>query len=161
MKKERAVLLIYIIPLLYGLAYITFFGTNLIIGDDWIFLDWWYEYKTTGDLIPVLFRPLFGHIEVLPKIVQYITLPLCHWNVKVVMFEMQIFAFIAYCILMEQAKHRCSISSDSEEEKLPMSFIICSIGLAFTCFGAVHWENFSWAVNIGIIMCFMFIVGCF
>ena len=159
--EKRWKKLIYILPLIYGMGYIAIFGTNLLVGDDWMFLDDWFAYKNTGDLWTSLWRPLFGHIEVLPKIVQYLTLPFCHWNVKIVMYEMQIFAFLTYMILLKQVELRCGERINGKKDKLTKEYIITAIGMAFCCFGAVHWENFSWAVNIGIVMCFAFIVGCF
>lgn len=160
-REKKFLILIYILPLIYGITYIAVFGTNIIIGDDWIFLNSWFEYKETADLWNALWTPLFGHIEVLPKIIQYATLPLCHWNVKVVMFEMQIFVFLAYIILVKQAKYRCLADGKIDLEKNGKRFIICVVGLAFVCYSAIHWETYTWAVNIGIVMCFMFTVLCF
>lgn len=161
MQKKSVYILVYLLPLIYGMLYIFVFGTNLIIGDDWNFLDDWFRYKETGDLWTTLWAPLFGHIEVLPKMVQYATLPLCHWNVKIVMYEMQLFVFWAYFFFAKRAEYQCIKTTALEDNKMPISFVMCSLGLALVCYSAVHWENFSWAVNIGIIMCIAFSVGCF
>lgn len=160
-KEKKIILLVYILPLVYGLIYIAIFGTNLMVGDDWIFLNSWFNYKETGDLWSTLWEPLFGHIEVLPKIIQYATLPFCHWNVKVVMFEMQIFVFGAYVVLLKQARYRSLINDNLSSAQNIKRFAFCAIGLAFVCFSAIHWETYTWAVNIGIVMCFMFTVLCF
>ncbi len=149
-----------VLPVLWGLGLVFFFGVNLVYKDDWRIVEMLKQFRDFGFDPRALFSLHNEHRIALPRIALMLSGLWTDYNTRVQMFLSQAVVLAVYGIYL--AYIRTIDSARRQPGAAPGNWALgVSLLAGLACYHSKQYENFLWAFQIGFLLVSMFAVLSF
>ncbi len=152
------ILVIIVLPVLFGFLLVSFFGVNAPFWDEWNNISAYFEFRDSTSFqaaFAVLFEQNNEHRILTQRLLFYPVMTASHWNIKLAMYISQVFLFITYFLFF----HRLPAWDNSD--KRSFSYYIPFLVLSSVLYSPIQWENLLWGFQAGWMMLQFLAVACF
>ncbi len=152
------IIFIYLLPPLFGIVLVAFFGVNAPFWDDWNNLKAYYAWtnsKTVVDMIFATFAQNNEHRILIPRLFTFPIMGLSHGNCKLLMYISQFFLYMTYLLFIKRLE---TLETDLNNKQSLIRDLLPSALVFMLIYSPMQWENMLWGFQIAWIMLMLFTV---